>query len=50
MTEDLKNKLTDIQYHVTQENGTEPAYDNEYDANYNKGIYVDIISGKPLFS
>ena len=50
MTEDLKKKLTNIQYHVTQENGTEPAFQNEYDANYNKGIYVDIISGKPLFS
>ena len=50
MTEDLKNKLSKMQYHVTQENGTEPAFQNEYDANYNKGIYVDIVSGKPLFS
>lgn len=50
MTEDLKSKLSKMQYHVTQENGTEPAYHNEYDANYNKGIYVDIVSGKPLFS
>lgn len=50
MKKDLKNKLTPMQYHVTQESGTEPAYQNEYDANYNEGIYVDIISGKPLFS
>jgi len=50
MKEDLKNKLTPMQYHVTQESGTEPPYQNEYDANYSEGIYVDIISGKPLFS
>lgn len=46
----LKNKLTEIQYNVTQENGTEKAFDNEYWDNYRKGIYVDIISGEPLFS
>ena len=50
MSEDLKKKLTDIQYHVTQENGTEQPYRNEYDNHYEEGIYVDIISGKPLFS
>jgi peptide-methionine (R)-S-oxide reductase len=50
MKEDLKNKLTDIQYHVTQENGTEPPFRNEFDSHYEDGIYVDIISGKPLFS
>ncbi len=50
MTEELKKTLTKMQYHVTKENGTEPAYSNEYDANFNKGIYVDVISGKPLFS
>ena len=50
MTEDLKKKLSDMQYHVTQENGTEPAYRNEYDSHYDQGIYVDIVSGKPLFS
>lgn len=50
MKEDLKNKLTDIQYHVTQESGTEPPFHNEYDAHYEQGIYVDLISGKPLFS
>lgn len=50
MKENLKKRLTDMQYHVTQENGTEPPFQNEYDAHYNQGIYVDIISGKPLFS
>lgn len=47
---DLKNKLTDIQYHVTQENGTERAFTGEYDDFYEEGIYVDIVSGEPLFS
>ena len=50
MKEELKNKLTDIQYHVTQENGTEAPFRNEYDSHYDHGIYVDIVSGKPLFS
>ena len=50
MKEDLRSKLTDIQYHVTQENGTERPFQNEYDSHYEEGIYVDIISGKPLFS
>jgi len=50
MSEELKKKLTDMQYYVTQENGTEPAFRNEYDSHYEDGIYVDIISGKPLFS
>ncbi|NLK22368.1 MAG: peptide-methionine (R)-S-oxide reductase MsrB [Epulopiscium sp.] len=48
--EELKKKLTDIQYKVTQENGTEPPFQNEYNDNFEDGIYVDIISGKPLFS
>lgn len=47
---ELKNKLTSMQYHVTQENGTEPPFQNEYDAHFEEGIYVDIVSGKPLFS
>lgn len=47
--EDLKNKLTPMQYYVTQENGTEPPYQNEYDQHFEEGIYVDIVSGKPLF-
>lgn len=50
MKEELKNKLTEMQYHVTQENGTEPPYRNEYDRHFEEGIYVDIVSGKPLFS
>lgn len=50
MKKDLREKLTDIQYHVTQESGTEPPFRNEYDAHYEDGIYVDIVSGKPLFS
>lgn len=49
-TSQLKNKLTNIQYRVTQENGTEPAFDNEYWDNKDEGIYVDIVSGEPLFS
>jgi len=48
--EELKNNLTPMQYHVTQENGTEPPHRNEYDQNFNEGIYVDVVSGKPLFS
>ena len=50
MKEELKKKLTEMQYHVTQENGTEPPFRNEFDSHYEEGIYVDIISGKPLFS
>lgn len=49
-SEELKEKLTSIQYHVTQENGTESPYSNEFDSHFEKGIYVDIVSGKPLFS
>lgn len=48
--EELKNKLTRLQYEVTQENGTEPAFRNEYSENKKPGIYVDIVSGEPLFS
>ncbi|MFJ5766644.1 peptide-methionine (R)-S-oxide reductase MsrB [Lysinibacillus sp. NPDC093210] len=43
-------ELTDIQYYVTQENGTEAPFRNEYDQHFEEGIYVDIVSGKPLFS
>lgn len=46
----LKERLTDIQYRVTQENGTEPPFQNEYWDEQREGIYVDIISGQPLFS
>ena len=48
--EDLKEKLTPLQYKITQEDGTEPAYRNEYWDNKKEGIYVDIVSGEPLFS
>jgi len=43
-------ELTDMQYYVTQENGTEPPFRNEFDEHFEEGIYVDIVSGKPLFS
>jgi peptide methionine sulfoxide reductase msrA/msrB len=46
----LKEKLTELQYDVTQNEGTEPSFDNEYWDLYEDGIYVDIISGEPLFS
>ncbi|WRP04967.1 peptide-methionine (R)-S-oxide reductase MsrB [Rossellomorea aquimaris] len=48
--EDLKKKLTPEQYDVTQKNGTEPPFSNEYWNTFEEGIYVDIVSGKPLFS
>jgi len=48
--EELKKKLTPMQYKVTQENGTEPPFNNEYADNHKPGIYVDIVSGEPLFS
>ncbi len=47
--EELKKKLTPMQYKVTQEDGTEPAFRNEYWNNKREGIYVDIVSGEPLF-
>ena len=46
----LKKQLTSLQYRVTQENGTEPPYINDYWSNKKQGIYVDIVSGEPLFS
>lgn len=46
----LKAMLTDIQYKVTQKNGTEPSFSNEYWDNHEAGIYVDVVSGEPLFS
>ena len=48
--EELKKKLTPEQYHVTCENGTETPFRNKYHDNKKPGIYVDIITGKPLFS
>jgi peptide methionine sulfoxide reductase msrA/msrB len=46
----LRKKLTPMQYKVTQQEGTEPPFQNEYDKNKKEGIYVDIVSGEPLFS
>lgn len=43
-------ELTPMQYHVTQEKGTEPPFRNEFDNHFEDGIYVDIVSGEPLFS
>ncbi len=48
--EGLKKRLTPMQYHVTQEDGTEPPFENEYWDHTAEGIYVDIVSGEPLFS
>ena len=48
-TERIK-KLSAMQYEVTQQNGTEPPFRNEYWNNKQEGIYVDVVSGKPLFS
>ena len=48
--EELKKKLTPQQYHVTQECGTEPPFNNAYWNNHAAGIYVDIVTGEPLFS
>lgn len=52
MAKKLKNieELDPLQYHVTQENGTERPFDNEYWDNKRAGIYVDVVSGEPLFS
>ena len=47
---ELRKRLTPLQYKVTQEAGTEPAFHNEYWDNKKAGIYVDIVSGEPLFS
>ncbi len=46
----LKKQLTSLQYKVTQEDDTEPAFKNEYWNNKEAGIYVDVVSGEPLFS
>jgi peptide methionine sulfoxide reductase msrA/msrB len=47
---ELRRSLTALQYEVTQQEGTEPPFDNEYWDNHHAGIYVDIVSGEPLFS
>lgn len=48
--EELKKRLTPMQYEVTQNDGTEPPFQNEYWDNTEEGIYVNIVSGEPLFS
>jgi len=48
--DELKAELTDLQYRVTQKEDTEPAFSNEYWDNHEAGIYVDVVSGEPLFS
>lgn len=47
---ELRKRLTALQYDVTQKNGTEPPFKNEYWNNHQAGIYTDIVSGEPLFS
>lgn len=49
-TADALSKLTPMQYRVTQQDGTEPAFRNEYWNHHEPGIYVDVVSGQPLFS
>jgi methionine-R-sulfoxide reductase len=48
--DELKKRLTPLQYQVTQHEGTERAFANEYWDNHRPGIYVDVVSGEPLFS
>jgi len=48
--EELKRNLTDLQYQVTEQCGTEPPFHNAYWNNHQAGIYVDVVSGEPLFS
>lgn len=51
MSKEKKLKeLTPMQFHVTQEKGTEPPFQNEFDQHFEEGLYVDIVSGEPLFS
>ena len=47
---ELKQRLTPLQYQVTQREGTEPAFANEFWDEHRDGIYVDVVSGEPLFS
>jgi methionine-R-sulfoxide reductase len=47
---ELRKRLSRLQYEVTQRDGTEPAFNNEYWNNKHAGIYVDVVSGEPLFS
>lgn len=49
-TETIRDKLSDEQYRITQENGTEKPFANEFWDQFEKGIYVDVVTGEPLFS
>lgn len=49
-TDDALSKLTPEQFRVTQENGTERAYSGEFDKHFEAGLYVDVVSGEPLFA
>jgi len=49
-TDEALRALTENQFHVTQQDATEPAFRNEYWDNHDAGIYVDVVSGQPLFS
>ena len=49
-TTEAVSRLTDDQYRVTQRDGTEPAFANEDWDNHEPGLYVDVVSGQPLFS
>ncbi len=49
-TDDAVSRLTPEQYRVTQQSGTERAFTGEYDKHFEPGIYVDIVSGEPLFA
>ncbi|MCP2636452.1 peptide-methionine (R)-S-oxide reductase MsrB [Microbacterium sp. HD4P20] len=49
-TPEALSRLTDLQYTVTQQDGTEPPFRNAYWNNHEPGIYVDVVSGQPLFS
>lgn len=48
--EEIRKNLSQMQFKVTQQNGTEPPFQNEYWDNKKEGIYVDIVTGEPLFS
>lgn len=48
--EELRQRLSELQYHVTQNEGTEAPFRNEYWDHHEEGIYVDVVSGEPLFS
>ncbi len=47
---EIKDKLDSLQYEVTQKEGTEPPFKNKYWDNHEKGLYVDIVTGEPLFT